>query len=84
MAQPLPAVHAQVADVVAEQADELVAQVEVEGDAIALAPQRRLRGDAAAELQAEFAQAVVQGADVAQADAHALCGAAVLDHGRAV
>jgi hypothetical protein len=51
VAQPLPAVHGQVADVGAEQAEELVAQVEVEGDAVLLAPQRSCGGHALADLQ---------------------------------
>jgi hypothetical protein len=45
--------------------------VEVEADAMLRAPGRRLRRDARADLQRKFAQPVVQGADVAQADADA-------------
>ena len=42
--------------------------MEGHAQAMLLAQQRCLRGDALADLHRKFAQAVVQGADVAQAD----------------
>ena len=58
----------QVADALAEEAEELLAQVEVDVQAVLLPPGLGLGCDALADLQRELAQAVVQRADIAQAD----------------
>ena len=71
MVHTLPAADRQVAHAGAKHIDEVLAQVKVERDAVLRPPGRRLCGDARADLQRKFAQAVVQRADVAQTDADA-------------
>jgi hypothetical protein len=74
VANALPALDRQVADLVAEQPEQLLAAVEVELDAVALPSLERLRCEALAGLRGELAQAIVKRADVAQADADAAMG----------
>jgi hypothetical protein len=90
---PLVAVQRQVAHLIPEEAMPLGAEVEMESDSVVGQQGRRALGQPATELEAELAQAVLQGAEGAEADpnvclvwiqaasSHGRCGGSALHGG---